>query len=52
MMEDVLTFTLSFKVGSDATFDAPNYIQYYNKLSKCFEKSADPELRKVSFFSY
>jgi hypothetical protein len=48
MMEDVLTSILSFKVGGDATFDAFNYIQYFDKLSKCFEKCADPELKKFS----
>jgi hypothetical protein len=37
MMEDVLTAILSFKVGGDGTFDAPNYIQYFDKVSKCFE---------------
>jgi hypothetical protein len=32
MMEDVLTSIPSFKVGGDATFDAPNYVQHIDKL--------------------
>jgi hypothetical protein len=51
-MEDVLTSTLSFKVGGDATFDALNYIQCFDKLSNSFEKFADPERRKFSVFYY
>ena len=52
MMEDVLTSILSFKVGGDATFHAPNYMQYFDKLSKCFEKFAYPERRTFSVFYY
>ena len=52
MMEDVITSILSFKVGGDDTFDAPNYIQYFDKISKCFEKFADPELRKFCILYY
>jgi len=51
-MEDVLTSILSFKVGGDTTFDAPNYMQYFDKLSKRFEKFAYPERRKFSVFCY
>lgn len=51
-MEDVLTSILAFKVGGDATFDAPNYIQYFDRISMCIEKSAYTELRKLSFFYY
>jgi len=53
-MEDVLTSIISFKVGGDATFDSLNYtyIQYFDKFPKCFEKFADPELRKFSVFHY
>jgi hypothetical protein len=52
MMEEVLSSILSFKVGGDATFDASNYIQYFDKLSKCFDKFADPEPRTFSVFCY
>jgi len=51
-MEGVLTSILSFKVGGDATFDVPNYMQYFDKLSKCFENNAYPERRNFSVFYY
>ena len=51
-MEDVLTSTLSFKFDGDATFDALNYIQCFDKLSNCFEKFEGPEHRKFSVFNY